>query len=148
MEAITANNPQNDIQSRKRGSSTYTELFSLCPQKRRKELFESTIEDWKEPKTTLAFDHPRAQRLNKHLFEHLIMDNESFYDVAKPGFLRMMQIAEPTYKVPSDQFFRSMLDDAYDGIRYVQGRDIHVFGTAHYLAMNRVKNFLNKVHIF
>ena len=72
-------------ETRKRGSGNYTELFSLCPQKRRKELFQSTIHDWVEAKTMLHFGSERAQRLHKSIFEMLIMDNQPFYEVMKPG---------------------------------------------------------------
>ena len=74
-----------DTETRKRGSGNYTELFSLCPQKRRKELFQSTIHDWVEAKTMLHFGSERAQRLHKRIFEMLIMDNQPFYEVMKPG---------------------------------------------------------------
>ena len=106
-------------ESRKRGSGSYTQLFVLCPQKRRKELFQSTIPNWVEAKTMLPFGSKRAQELHKSIFEQLIMDNGPFYEVGKPGFLRTWQVAVPNFKVASEKYYRSMLEPAYDGIRYV-----------------------------
>ena len=79
------NDSASTSDTRKRGSANYTELLDLCPQKRRNELFQSTIDDWVEAKTMLPFDHPRALRLNKFIFEMLMMDNLPFYEVMKPG---------------------------------------------------------------
>ena len=106
------------VESRKRGGASYTMLYSLCPQKRRKELFSFTIKDWVEANTTLHHGSPKAQSLHKIIFEYMIMDNIPFYEASKPGFLRMLGVAEPRYKVPSEFYFRSMLEPAYNGIRY------------------------------
>ena len=125
MKSLSENQADNDTdsvpgpstESRKRGSATYTELFSLCPQKRRKELFQSTIPGWVEAKSMLAFGSDRAQKLHKSVFEHMIMDNIPFYEADKPGFLRMFAVAVPTFQVASDTYYRSLLEPAYEGIR-------------------------------
>ena len=112
---VPEESPVNE--SRKRGSSTYTELFVLCPQKRRKDLFQKTIDDWREAKTMLHIDHPKAKRLHRSIFEMMIMDNLPFYAVSKPGFLRHHAIAVPNFQVASEKFYRSMLEPAYNSIR-------------------------------
>ena len=117
--AVPSNEPTINAgrEARKRGSANYTELFALCPQKRRRELFQSTINDWVEAKTMLHSGSARAQRLHKGIFEMLIMDNQPFYEVMKPGFLRAWNIAVPNFRVASDKYYRSMLEPTYDSIR-------------------------------
>ena len=121
MKALAQNQPDEvaspPTESRKRGSASYTQLFALCPQKRRRELFQSTIPDWTGAKTMLAFGSNRAQKLHKSIFEHMIMDNIPFYEAYKPGFLRMFHVAVPNFTVASDKYYRSMLEPAYKGIR-------------------------------
>ena len=124
LKAYSKNHPNENApdvppasESRKRGGASYTELFSLCPQKRRKELFQSTIKDWVEAKATLPFGSARAQSLHKIIFEHMIMDNIPFYEAGKPGFLRMFHVAVPNFQVASETYYRSLLEPAYDGIR-------------------------------
>ena len=123
LKAYSENHPDEGAppvpaaESRKRGGASYTELYSLCPQKRRKELFQSTINDWVEAKTMLHFGSDRAQSLHKVIFEHMIMDNIPFYEANKPGFLRMFNVAVPNFNVACDTTYRSMLEPAYKGIR-------------------------------
>ena len=80
-------NVGNTVETRKRGSGSYTELFSLCPQKRRRELFQGTIHDWVEAKRMLPFGSDRAQKIHKSIFEMMIMDNVPFYAACKPGII-------------------------------------------------------------
>ena len=105
-------------EARQRGSGSYTKLFSLCPQKNRRELFQSTIPNWTEAKTMLHFGSDRAQKIHKSIFEMLIMDNLPFYEVCKPGFLRAWHVAVPNFQVASDTYYRSLLEPTYDRIRY------------------------------
>ena len=121
LKAFSGEQPNEEAppatESRKRGGASYAKLYTLCPQKRRRELFQSTIPDWVEAKTMLHSGSDRAQRLHKAVFEHMIMDNAPFYEATKPGFLRMYAVAVPNFKVASDKYYRSMLEPAYEGIR-------------------------------
>lgn len=118
FKSLTENRPNDEAETdvRKRGSASYAELHALCPLKKRKALFQMSIEDYKEG-PVLPFNSPKAKRLHKSVFEYLIMGNHPFYEVCKPAFLRHHAIVAPNYQVASDKFYRSMLEPAYAGIR-------------------------------
>ena len=97
---------------RKRGS--YALIYSMCPKRRRPELFQSTIPNWVEAKTMLKFTSEKAQRYHQHIFEMLVMDLLPFHTVSKPGFLRLQAVQVPNFDVASDTFYRNMLGPSYD----------------------------------
>ena len=57
----------------------------------------------------LAFDHPRAKEITKRIGEMIALDNEPFTIVDHIGFVRLMNLLEPRYQLPSDKYFSETL---------------------------------------
>ena len=117
-------NPTNDesaaASSAKRSAGgTMSKLYELCPKKRRVELFQSSIPGWVEAKTKLNFHGEKAQKFHKAIFEKCVIDLDGFYEVAKPGFLRMCAQLHPNFEVASKSYYRSMLEPAYERVKGV-----------------------------
>ena len=91
-------------------------LFVLCPQKRRKELFQSSIPDWIEAKTMMDFNSDKAQSYHKSIFEWMMLDLLPFHAVKKPGFLRHHALTVPNFTVASHKYYRDMLEPSYERI--------------------------------
>ena len=92
----------------------YAQIYSLCAQERRPELFQSTIPNWVAAKTMMKFGSEKAQRIHKSIFEMLVMDLLPFHTVNKPGFLRLQAVTIPNFVVASDKYYRDMLSPTYD----------------------------------
>ena len=56
-----------------------------------------------------AFDHLRAQLITKAIGEMIPLDNEPFNLVDHIGFMCLMKLPEPRYKLPSDKYFSEHL---------------------------------------
>ena len=93
--------------------------YSLCPKKKRGELFQATIPGWVEATTELDFHGPKAQRFHRSIFEMMVTDLLPFYEAAKPGFLRMIAVMHPNFAVASPTYYRSMLEPSYEAVRGV-----------------------------
>ena len=101
--------------SRKRGPPT--SIFNMCAKKCRTELFQSTIPGHMESTTKLKFTSEKHQRLTKSIFEMLVVDLLPWHTVSKPGFLRHQVIATPNYLVPSEKYFREMLEPTFEKVK-------------------------------
>ena len=82
-------------------------------------MYHASIPEWIEPKTMMDNNSPRAQKLDRSLFERMVLDLAPFNEVNKPGLLRNYAILAPTYQVKSDKFYRSMLEPTYTKIKSV-----------------------------
>ena len=56
-----------------------------------------------------VFDHPRAKEITKRIGEMMALDNEPFTMVNHIGFVRLLNLLEPRYQLPSDKYFSETL---------------------------------------
>ena len=112
-------NASNSDAGHKRAAGTMAKLYELCPKKRRNELFQSTIPGWVETRNELSFHGVKAQKFHKAIFEMLVIDLLPFYEVAKPGFLRLAHQMHPNFTVASPTYYRSQLEPTYDAVKAV-----------------------------
>ena len=94
-----------------------TSIFNMCAKKCRTELFQSTIPGHVEAMTKLKFTSEKAQRLTKSIFEMLVVDLLPWHTVGKPGFLRHQVMSTPNYEVPSEKYFRDMLEPCFERVK-------------------------------
>ena len=81
-------------------------IFHIRNKVQKKELFHITIPDWVESKTMLKRTSEKAKRLDKYLFDQLVLDCVPFTEVEKPGLLRNYQILAPNFEVGSEKHYR------------------------------------------
>ena len=104
--------------NRKRDSTGSVKIFDVNRTKKdREELLQLTLPDYVKAKTTLAFDSEKAQRYHKSVLEMMVLDCVPWTEVNKPGFLRHHHTLVPNFKLASEKYYRSKLDDMYDGIK-------------------------------
>ena len=102
--------------TRKRDGS-YAQLYSLCPKKKRTELFQFYIPDWIESKTKMKRDSDKSKLYDKSIFEWLVMDNKAWHTVNTPGFIRLQQVQCPTFELGSAKYYSDMLEPCYNRVK-------------------------------
>ena len=73
----------------------------------------------------LAFDHPRAKIITKRISEMMALDNEPFTMINHIGFVRLLNILEPRYQLPSDKYFsETLIPEMYQKVAFKLKNDV------------------------
>ena len=65
----------------------------------------------------IVFDHPRAKEITKRIGEMMALDNEPFTMVNHIGFVCLLNLLEPRYRLPSDKyFFKTLILEMYQKV--------------------------------
>ena len=81
-------------------------IFHIRNKQQKKELFHNTIPEWVASKKKLKPTDEKHKRLDKYLFEELVLDLVPFTEVEKPGLLRNYQILAPEFEVGCEKHYR------------------------------------------
>ncbi|KAJ8886313.1 hypothetical protein PR048_012524, partial [Dryococelus australis] len=78
--------------------STSRPTSTTVPQKRK---LSPATENTQTAKKPFASSHPRAEELTNAVAKMICVDNQPFYVIENQGFARIMNVAEPKYKLPT-----------------------------------------------
>ena len=117
VESSESGEANADVGNNRKRASGCMSIFRLRSKKERTDFLQSSIPDWIEANTMLDIDHPRAQKIHKSIFEMMLVDQQPFNMVNRPGFLRHHYLLAPNFDVCSDKYYREMLAPTYDKIR-------------------------------
>lgn len=82
-----------------------------------KTAFQPNIDDFvNNLKSTTTQDETESKKITDAIVNFIIMDNRPFSTVEGKGFLQLMRVVCPLYKVPSRETIKSRIDDKYDAI--------------------------------
>jgi len=71
----------------------------------------------------LAFDNPSAKEITRQIGEMIALDNEPFAVVGHTGFIRLLKLLEPRYKLPSDKYLsETLITEMYQKV-WLKGKD-------------------------
>ena len=76
-----------------------------------------SVSEWQKNCQKWKFHDPRSQAQHKAIFEFMVTDMQPWTIVDGAGFVRMYKKACPNFEIPSEKYYRDMLDPNYEIIK-------------------------------
>ena len=122
-DAIVAEKRKAEQESNEESETENVPLFNLRTSGQRQAFLQQTnISTWvgsgpkvkQSTSTTYGVHDPRAKDRHRGVLMMVVLDLQPWSIVNNAGFLQYSYALDPHFKLPSDTFYRRLLDKAYD----------------------------------